>query len=59
MAINVRQWVWCNLHYKKVRRRLKIGLLFAGDAEEGNGDQDEEEAEQSCDGEQDVDEFGW
>ena len=42
-----------------MRRRLKIGLLSAGDAEEGNGDQDEEEAEQSCDGEQDVDEFGW
>ena len=22
LAINVRWWVWCNLHYKKVRRRL-------------------------------------
>ena len=60
LAINVRRRIWCNLHHKKVRRRIQIGLsLSAVEAEEGEADQHEEEAEQGCDGEQDVDEFSW
>ena len=57
MAI-VRQRAWRNLHHKKVRG-LHFGLLAAGETEEGEGGQEKQEAEQSCEGKQDVDEVGW
>ena len=43
------------MHDKKLRR-FHFGLLTAGETEEGKGGEDEEEAEQSYEDEQDVDE---
>ena len=51
----MRRWAWCHLHDKKLRR-FHFGLLTAGETEEGKGGEDEEEAEQSYEDEQDVDE---
>ena len=39
-------------------RGLHVGLLSAGETEEGRGGQDQQEAEQSYEGEQDIDEVG-
>ena len=52
----VRQRAWCNLHNKKVSG-FYVGLLLAGEAEEGRGGQEKQEAEQSYEGDQDVEEI--
>ena len=46
------------MHEKKVRG-LYNRLSAAQKTEEGRGGEDEEEAEQNCEGQQDVDQVGW
>ena len=46
------------MHNKKLRR-LYIGISSAVETAEGEGGQEKQEAEQNCEGEQDVDEVGW